>query len=591
MIFDNFFSALALHDRVMWYSNSMNMIFSAFKAKLFPNATGSRNDASIKEMDILDHIEKIVEVSKEYGIDNCFAKAQGCFDYVAEKLGISPLQAVIFSHFMERSANNQILICEIAESIKCSKVRIIKYITECEELEKKRLIRCSRENGNISYRVPCDVRDSLRKFNEYKPAKKENLNIENFFLALEQLFEERGYSELSFESLTHELQDIIKLNMHLEFCKKIMSYNLYEDDLVLLLCFCHLAGNNNDNNIGIHDFAYLYEDKRIANSLKRSFRMGDHALISGKFIVQTNDDGFVNSESWKLSDMAKKELLSELDVKGSQSYKKNLIMFDSIKPKKMFFNPRESGEIQKLISLLSDKNYRKIQDRLDGKGMRKGFACLFSGGPGTGKTETAYQIARETKRNIMMVDISEVKSCWYGESEKKIKEIFDTYRTAVDNSALAPILLFNEADAVIGTRKEFGSASRAIDQTENTIQNIILQEMENLSGIMIATTNLTQNMDSAFERRFLYKITFDRPGREGRLGIWNALMPSIGEDNAAKVSGMFELSGGQIENIARKMEVDTIINGNSFSMDTLVQYCNDETQNSFRTTRRIGFGS
>jgi len=241
--------------------------------------------------------------------------------------------------------------------------------------------------------------------------------------------------------------------------------------------------------------------------------------------------------------------------------------------------------------LLSDKNYRKIQDRLDGKGMRKGFACLFSGGPGTGKTETAYQIARETKRNIMMVDISEVKSCWYGESEKKIKEIFDTYRTAVDNSALAPILLFNEADAVIGTRKEFGSASRAIDQTENTIQNIILQEMENLSGIMIATTNLTQNMDSAFERRFLYKITFDRPGREGRLGIWNALMPSIGEDNAAKVSGMFELSGGQIENIARKMEVDTIINGNSFSMDTLVQYCNDETQNSFRTTRRIGFGS
>jgi len=546
---------------------------------------------SIREMDLLDHIEKIVEVSKEHGIDNCFSRAQGHFDYVTEKLGISPLQAVIFSHFMERSSDNQILISEVAESIKCSTIRVIKYINECEELEKKKLIRCSRNNGNISYRVPGDVSDSLRKFNEYKPAKKENLSIDNFFLVLEQLFEDRGNNELTFEGLAYELLDIISLNMHLDFCKKITSYKLPEDDLVLLLCFCHLAGNNNDNNIGVHDFAFLYEDKRRANSIKRSFRIGDHALIGGKFIVQTNDDGFVNSESWKLSDMAKKELLSELDIKGSQNYKKNLVMFDSIKPKKMFYNQRESGEIAKLISLLSDKNYRKIQDRLDGKGMRKGFACLFSGGPGTGKTETAYQIARETKRNIMMVDISEIKSCWYGESEKKIKEIFDTYRTAVENSTLAPILLFNEADAVIGTRKEFGSASRAIDQTENTIQNIILQEMENLSGIMIATTNLTQNMDSAFERRFLYKVTFDRPGQEGRMGIWNALLPNIGEDNAAKVSGMFDLSGGQIENIARKMEVDTIINGSNFSMDILVQYCNDETQNGFRTTKRIGFNS
>ena len=82
-------------------------------------------------------------------------------------------------------------------------------------------------------------------------------------------------------------------------------------------------------------------------------------------------------------------------------------------------------ETQKLISLLSDVNYRKILDRLDEKGMKKGFACLFSGGPGTGKTETAYQIARETKRNIMMVDMAEIKSCWVGESEGKIKEVFD----------------------------------------------------------------------------------------------------------------------------------------------------------------------
>jgi SpoVK/Ycf46/Vps4 family AAA+-type ATPase len=287
--------------------------------------------------------------------------------------------------------------------------------------------------------------------------------------------------------------------------------------------------------------------------------------------------------------MAKKELLSELT--GKRNYRKDLILFDKINPKKMFYNAKEAESIQKLNSLLQEENYRKIQNRLDGKGMRKGFACLFSGGPGTGKTETAWQIARETKRNVMMVDIADTKSMWYGESEKKIKEIFDTYRTAVDNSEIAPILLFNEADAVIGKRKEFNSSSRAVDQTENTIQNIILQEMENLSGILIATTNLTQNMDSAFERRFLYKINFDKPGVESRKGIWNSLLPDLPDDKAAELSRKFELSGGQIENIARKVEVDAILNGSDLFMDTLEKYCKDESQNGFNSVKRIGFGN
>jgi SpoVK/Ycf46/Vps4 family AAA+-type ATPase len=256
----------------------------------------------------------------------------------------------------------------------------------------------------------------------------------------------------------------------------------------------------------------------------------------------------------------------------------------------MYYNPREAIEIRQLTSLLQEENFCKILERLDSKGMRKGFACLFSGAPGTGKTETAYQIARETKRNIMMVDISETKSMWYGESEKKIKEVFDAYKALVESSEIAPILLFNEADAVIGKRKEFTSSSRAVDQTENTIQNIILQEMENLSGILIATTNLTQNMDRAFERRFLYKIKFDKPCMESRVGLWTSMLADLSETQARQLAGEFELSGGQIENIARKLEVDSILDGLDLSMDLLVKYCKDEYINGFNAAgKRIGF--
>ena len=76
-------------------------------------------------------------------------------------------------------------------------------------------------------------------------------------------------------------------------------------------------------------------------------------------------------------------------------------------------------------------------------------------------------------------------------------------------SVKAPILLFNEADAIIG-KCQVG-AERAVEKMENSIQNIILQEIEQLDGILIATTNLAENMDKAFERRFLYKVKFEKP--------------------------------------------------------------------------------
>jgi hypothetical protein len=564
----------------------MNNFFR--EKKPLPHEEKDGNELSVKGKSILDQIEKIVEISTKHGIEKSLFMGKKYLNYVTQKLGINPIQAVMFSHFMERSERSDIRISEIAEAIKCSTVRILKYMNECEELEKKKLIRCSRSSGCITYRVSRCVCDSLRKYNEFKPEKIDNLSITKFFVILERIFEEKKNDELSYDVMKIEIMDLINQNMQLLFCKKIMSYKLDDDDLMLLIRFCYLFGMNNDDYIIMSDIEFLYDEDFIAGDVKWDLTHGCHTLITKELIENINNNkGFLDSDSWKLSDIAKKELLSEL--KGKINYQKDLILFDKIKDKKMFYNAKETEAILKLNSLLKEDNYRKIQDRLDGKGMRKGFACLFSGGPGTGKTETALQIALATKRNIMMVDIADTKSKWYGESEKKIKEVFDTYRTVVEKSEIAPILLFNEADAVIGKRK-VGLDNQSIEQTENTIQNIILQEMENLSGILIATTNLTQNMDSAFERRFLYKVIFDKPSHESRKGIWNSMLPDLSDDNAEELSKKYELSGGQIENITRKVEVDAIINGSELCMDTLVKYCKEEIHNGLNTGKKIGFG-
>ena len=188
----------------------------------------------------------------------------------------------------------------------------------------------------------------------------------------------------------------------------------------------------------------------------------------------------------------------------------------------------------------------------------------------------------------MVIDVSQIKSCWVGESEKNIKAAFNRYRSYVCQSEPAPILLFNEADAVLGIRQE--GAQRAVEKMENSLQNIILQEMEQLDGIMIATTNLTQNLDKAFERRFLYKIEFEKPSTEARSRIWRSMLPTLDERTATMLAERYDFSGGQIENIARKRMVDMILRGEEPSFEQLDEYCRSEMLGqSERLRRRIGF--
>ena len=174
----------------------------------------------------------------------------------------------------------------------------------------------------------------------------------------------------------------------------------------------------------------------------------------------------------------------------------------------------------------------------------------------------------------------------YGESEKNVKALFDNYRAMAQGRSITPILLFNEADAIIGNRMD--GADRAVEKMENSLQNIILQEMENLEGILIATTNLVRNLDNAFERRFLYKICFDKPTVDTRKQIWNVMLPSLSSEEARSLAESYDFSGGQIENIARKQIVDSILYGHYQDISSVRSYCDNEIIRNSRTNK-IGF--
>ena len=149
-----------------------------------------------------------------------------------------------------------------------------------------------------------------------------------------------------------------------------------------------------------------------------------------------------------------------------------------------------------------------------------------------------------------------------------------------------PILLFNEADALFTKRNS--NATHGTDKMENAMQNIILEEMERLDGILIATTNLAQSMDSAFERRFLYKLEFQTPRPEESRHIWIEMVKDLSDEDAYSLAKEFRFSGGQIENIARKRIIASLMDDEPIQVDDLREFCRQE-QFKKETRSPIGF--
>jgi SpoVK/Ycf46/Vps4 family AAA+-type ATPase len=148
--------------------------------------------------------------------------------------------------------------------------------------------------------------------------------------------------------------------------------------------------------------------------------------------------------------------------------------------------------------------------------------------------------------------------------------------------------LFNEADAILSVRSDISNA-RSTDKTENAIQNILLQEMENLEGIMIATTNLADNFDKAFERRFIYKIKFEQPSVKAKVNIWESQLDELGDTEAVWLAMNYDFSGGQIENVARKVFVEKLLFSKPIEMNRLVELCEQEKLEKVNTYNPIGF--
>ena len=556
--------------------------------------------AKLKSMSLLDKLEQLIQLARDSRFeDNFFKRHKSLIESTAADLELTPEETVMLCPFISNSECT-VNTREMTDYFSCSPITMMRKTENLKTLTHRRYIRkrgCFHGSGP-AYQLSEKAKAAFCNNQSLPIVNTANLTAEEFMKRFTALVREAGRNgQIDEDELLYETIELLNNNPQLVIARSINGLRVNQFDKLYLLYFCKRLVVDQQIRVPLGQLEFLSTDD-IDDEFPILMTNGNHPFIKDGLLKLTGEAGFMSNNIFQLTDKARKLFLSEYDIPDDvdevdEDEHSKILSCNDIKPKALFYSAEDQGQINTLQHLLEDEQLQAIRERLEKANLRKGFNCLFYGGPGTGKTETALQLARMTGRDIMQVDISSIRDKWYGETEKIVKSIFESYAERVKKSKHIPILLINEADAVLSVRTNLGGNNPTLEKTENAIQNILLQAMEDIDGIMIATTNLTCNLDSAFDRRFLYKVEFHQPSVEAKTHIWQSFIPGLADADANVLARSYNFSGGQIENIARKVMVDHLLFGGTPDLNHIEELCSKEqiARSNTNSRKPIGFRS
>ncbi|ELG8494868.1 ATP-binding protein [Campylobacter upsaliensis] len=327
----------------------------------------------------------------------------------------------------------------------------------------------------------------------------------------------------------------------------------------------------------------LEDDSKLLNLIEYDEYLNAFGELSKSFFISDEVlERVINSPTKQNQKLKLESLVKEQEI--FELIEPNIDINDIIMPE----NTKE------LLSNILKQKDKKVLERLSLWGIKSSknieAKIIFYGPPGTGKTMSAFGVAKAMKKAVLSFDCSKILSKWVGESEQNVRKIFDTYKNIANSCKQSPILLLNEADQFLSTRIEGGSGS---DKMHNQMQNIFLEQIERFSGVLIATTNFLESLDSAFSRRFDLKIEFKKPDFKDRLKMWEKFLPKNADFEEAfelETLAKYELSGAQILMVVKNTALKTAISKDGiFTMRAFLESIQKELEGSFDKSKIVGF--
>lgn len=556
-------------------------------------------DDDDEDMTLLSALDRVVTKARKSGlVNNFWNKLAKEFAFLRHELEMTSREVVIIGVLSE--IGGVVTWEKLGSFLGISRLKAMSLKKEVKILKEKKWVRYymlpNFGEKQIGFKLAAGVIAALENNQIFIPEKLDDLSEQAFVERLALFFKTEGDDKyVSLEDKTQWLQEFCGYNKHLPLWEIYSGLNESASRILLLLAIYDYSQYSGTPREGLveSDIEDWFEDEYELDMVKTELVEGKHELFRRGIFEFGTDDGLADTSRWKLTSKAREDMLGAYKPRIRQKDQvrmrsdRDLRSHTDIIEKELFYNKAEREQIERISNLISKEGLDKVKARLSDSGLRCGICCLLYGAPGTGKTETVLQLAKRTGRDIFQVNIAGLRDKYVGESEKNIKMVFNRYKMLCQGSEYIPILLFNEADAIFGRR--FENLHSSVEKMDNAIQNIILQEMETFEGIMIATTNLTDNFDSAFDRRFLYKVEFTNPGVEARAQIWHSMLPEMAFEECRAFAKEFNLSGGQIENVARKCKIEYVATGVYADSDKIRRFCKEENLTRRSTHRRVGF--
>ncbi|WP_282054523.1 ATP-binding protein [Maribacter luteus] len=500
---------------------------------------------------------------------------------------------ILVAVFELNSEDNYPDYAELATFLKCSAIELFVFKKEIEAmydkgiLENESRIVFSRIN-NTRFKISERVKNAIIENKPFSPPEPTKMTPIQIVVWVKDLIEARRLEDGNILDLRVEFRKIFMDYKETDFIKYLNGLKFNTKNLMAYLyVIAHNVQGNRDCELQRFSKGFfqditdqLFYEKEILDKKNQLIKL-DYFVL--------NDDSFYSSASVSLTERSSKELEPFKIPIRLKNQEKNvqLIYPNQVFKKKLFFDSVTDKEMDSITRSLKPIKYKKIINSLKSEGLRTGICTLFYGDPGTGKTEGVYQIAKASGRPMWKVELSELKSMWYGESQKLVKALFKNYEALCRKEKVTPILLLNEADAILG--KRIAQNRSGVEKEDNAIQNIFLDCLENFEGILFATTNLEESLDEAFERRFLFKVRFNKPNKMSQSKIWNNGLHGISKTTSNYLATNFDLTGGEIENVIRKFKMARVLNPEIDIKEKLVQLCQSERFDERNQRTRIGF--
>ncbi|HEF7224876.1 TPA: ATP-binding protein [Campylobacter jejuni] len=402
----------------------------------------------------------------------------------------------------------------------------------------------------------------------YEKHIKERLKKSKFYNVLADIFKEYN--------LEHKEQIIFLALLKEEYALSNESSISREMNFLLSLI--------SENDLERHkNKKLLQENAPLLNLIEYDEYLNAFGDISKSFfIVDEILQRIINFESKQSKKIKIESVLKDQDI------------FELIEPSTDINDIIMPENTKELLENILKQQDKKVLERLHSWGIKSNknieAKIIFYGPAGTGKTMSALAMAKSMKKSVLSFDCSKILSKWVGESEQNVRKIFDTYKNIVQTCKQSPILLLNEADQFLSTRVDGSSGS---DKMHNQMQNIFLEQIERFSGVIIATTNFLESLDSAFSRRFDYKIEFKKPDFKDRLKIWEKFLPKkalFEKDFDINILSNYELSGAQILMVVKNTALKVAVSQDGvFKMQDFIESIQKELNSSFDKSKIVGF--